>query len=110
MKEATLQELVSLLCSSFNCFEMDFQLQKLKIDQTKVETRVEEIIQELTPEESKLVMQSREAFLQIKETVMPEEEREASVFNRDIVSESEQDDPDDYLKQNHKPGCIREEN
>ena len=75
-KEATVQELVSLLhCSSFNWFEMDFQLQEHKIDQAKVETKVEELLQELTPEESKLVVQSRQAFLQIKEGVMPEEER-----------------------------------
>lgn len=107
-KEATRQELVTLLrCSSFNWFEMDFQLQEHKIDQAMVETKVDELLQELTPEESKLVVQSREAFLHFKESVMPEEEREASAFNGDIVSESEQEDPDDYLSQDRKAALMK---
>ena len=116
MNEAIFQEIVSLLlCSSFNWFEMDFQLQEHKIDQAEVEAKVEELLQELTPEESKLVMQSRKAFLQTKESVMAEEEREAS---GDMVSKSEQDDPEAYLKQDRKaalqkisrqkPGEIRQ--
>ena len=67
---------MTLLCSSsFNWFEMDFQLQEHKIDQAKLETKVEELLQELTSEESKLVVQSRKAFMQIKRTELPEEER-----------------------------------
>ena len=108
LKEAPLQELVTLLrSSSFNWFEMDFQLQEHKIDQAKVEAIIEELLQELTPEESKLVVQSRKAFMQIKKNKLPEEEIEAAAFNGDIVSESEQDDPDDYLKQDSKLALMK---
>lgn len=108
LKEATLQELVTLLrASSFNWFEMDFLLQEHRIDQAKVETKVDRLLQELTPEESKLAVHSREAFLHFKERVMPEEEREASAFNGDIVSESEQDDPDEYLTQDRKAALVK---
>ena len=71
-----------------------------KLDVSSVEEKFEALLGELSPEEGKLVSRSHDAYLHMEKWVMPEEEREAAAMNGDVVSESEVENPDSYLKAN----------
>ena len=101
LTEPTQAKLISLLqSSSFNWFELIHQAEMQKLDVSSVEEKFEALLGELSPEEGKLVSQSHDAYLHMEKWVMPEEEREAAAMNGDVVSESEVENPDSYLKAN----------
>ena len=60
-----------------------------------MEKRYQELLEELEPNERKLLMQSYMAFNHVEEKVCPEE-REAAAWNGYIVSDSDSDNPDVY--------------
>ena len=102
-QNTTLFELVSMICSSlFNWFELNCRLEEQNIDHTFAEIKIEALLEELIPEERTLTVLSHKVFLHIEDKVMPEQEREASAWNGNVVPESEHEDPDSFLGQDHK--------
>lgn len=81
-------ELINLVRqSSCNWFEVIDQLENSKIDLASVE-KYEALLCHLTTKERDLVKQSHEAYVHVKETVMPAEEREAESWDGNVVSDS----------------------
>ncbi len=86
-------ELLDLVrASSFNWFEVID-----RIDESFAMNKYEALLCHLTPKEQDLLKQSHDAYLHMKETLMPEEQREAAAWNGEVVSESDTENPDDYL-------------
>ena len=96
LKSASQADLVELLRkSAFNWFQFVDSCEEMMVDSKCVE--FESLIEKLTTREQELVVQSHDAFCHVEEFETPREQREASAFNGSILSESESDNPDDYL-------------
>lgn len=95
-------ELLDLVrASSFNWFEViDHLATNSRIDQASVEQKYEALLCQLTPKEQGLMKQSHNAYLHVKETLMPVEEWDTESWNGNIASDSDTENPDDYLGAN----------
>ena len=60
------------------------------------------IVSNLTEPELSLLRQSHDAFVETHQTDDAMQEREAAAVNGDVVSESESDNPDDYISNDKK--------
>lgn len=91
--DITESELIGLVCaSSLNWFEV--------IDQPEesfATEKYEALLCHFAPKEQVLLRQSYDAYVHVKETLMADEDREAAAWNGEVVSESDSENPDDYL-------------
>ena len=65
------------------------------------------IVSDLTEPELSLLRQSHEAFLETDRTDDAVQKREAAAINGDVVSESESDNPDDYIGNDQKKALLK---
>ena len=86
--------------SGYNWFEFvsvfEQCLGKYHLYPKQLRSRVQSMSDKLNPEETRLLKQSYDAFVNLQQCEEPIQDREIRVWNGDIVSESDSDNPDEY--------------
>lgn len=81
----------------WNWFELVAVAEERNVEASSLEREHDHILSYLTDEECRLLHQSHAAYLESERAIAPIQAREAEALNGDIVSESESENPDDYL-------------
>ena len=80
-----------------NWFELVSTVEEMDIDPNCLESYYELVSSHFSEHELRLLQQSHAAYLHSEKYEAPQQVREAAALNGDIVSESDSDNPDDYL-------------
>lgn len=88
-------------------FEVVTAADEKGVDISLVESEYDHIVSELAEPEARLLHQLHAAFLEVDKTDDPRESRQAAVFNGEVVSESESDNPDDFIDNDRAKAVLK---
>ena len=88
--------------ANWNWFHVIAIAEENGVSVSQVDSEYANIVSNLTEPELSLLRQSHDAFVETHQTEDAMQEREAAAVNGDVVSESESDNPDDYISSDKK--------